>query len=57
MEQLRRFLTAYEKGCAGIRADYKLLQHHQAPRPGLSTVRRSQMDIAGAERRMMNGFR
>jgi hypothetical protein len=24
MEELRRFLTACEKGCAGIKADYKL---------------------------------
>jgi uncharacterized protein (DUF58 family) len=25
MEQMRRFLTSYEKGCAGVKADYKLL--------------------------------
>ena len=29
MEQLKAFLEAYEKGCAGVRADYKLLDTKQ----------------------------
>jgi uncharacterized protein (DUF58 family) len=45
MEQLRRFLTAYEKGCAGIRADYKLFDTNKPLDLALSEYlyRRSQM--------------
>ncbi len=45
MEQLRQFLSAYEKGCAGIRADYKLFNTTKPLDLALSEYlyRRSQM--------------
>jgi uncharacterized protein (DUF58 family) len=45
MAELQRFLTAYEKGCAGIRVDYKLLNTTKPLELALSEYlyRRSQM--------------
>ncbi|HUT35243.1 MAG TPA: DUF58 domain-containing protein [Planctomycetota bacterium] len=46
MAELRRFLTAYEKGCADLRADYKLFDTRSPLELGLSEYlhRRSQMN-------------
>jgi hypothetical protein len=46
MEELRRFLTFYEKGCADLKADYKLFDTRTPLELGLSEYlhRRSQMN-------------
>jgi uncharacterized protein (DUF58 family) len=47
MEQMRRFLTSYEKGCAGIKADYKLFDTARPLELALSEYlyRRSRMTV------------